>query len=141
MLVFGRPIYLTGMISVFVKAADAEHGKLGGKITLVPTVKGQMDEILWKHKGNKVVEFDGSQNKEFGSYVGRTVLDFVTGELIISALTTEDSGHYELEAHINNLLKYSQHQVEVIGKFVRKMFYTKVMHRLFVSILLTTHRL
>ncbi|XP_046902245.1 protein IWS1 homolog A-like isoform X5 [Hypomesus transpacificus] len=109
-------ILCIGVYFVFVKAADAEHGKLGGKITLVPTVKGQMDEILWKHKGNKVVEFDGSQNKEFGSYVGRTVLDFVTGELIISALTTEDSGHYELEAHINNLLKYSQHQVEVIAE-------------------------
>lgn len=120
------------MISVFVKAADPEHGKLGGKITLVPTVTGKMDEILWKHKGNQVVEFDGSQNKEFGSYVGRTVLDFVTGELIISDLTAEDSGHYEFEAYINNLPKYSHHQVEVIGKFVWKLAYTLLIQRLFV---------
>ena len=112
------------MISVFVKAADPEHGKLGGKITLVPTVTGQMDEILWKHKGNKVVESDGSQKKEFGPYVGRTVLDFVTGELIISDLTAEDSGGYELEANINSRLRYSNHQVEVIGKFVWKLCYT-----------------
>ncbi|XP_046902259.1 uncharacterized protein LOC124485036 isoform X2 [Hypomesus transpacificus] len=109
-------ILFIGVYFVFVKAADPEHGKLGGKITLVPTVTGKMDEILWKHKGNQVVEFDGSQNKEFGSYVGRTVLDFVTGELIISDLTAEDSGHYEFEAYINNLPKYSHHQVEVIAE-------------------------
>ncbi|XP_041700397.1 cell surface glycoprotein 1 isoform X2 [Coregonus clupeaformis] len=93
---------------------EQQYGGLGGEITLTPKVSGQPEDILWKHNGNKVVEFDGSQNVEYGRYKGRTVLDWDSGELSIKGLTDADSGPYELEAVINGKLQYSQHEVDVI---------------------------
>eukprot|EP00063_Salmo_salar_P054630 XP_014029465.1 PREDICTED: spore wall protein 2-like [Salmo salar] len=93
---------------------EQQYGGLGGKITLTPKVSGQPEDILWKHKGNKVVEFDGSQNVEYGSYKGRTILDWSSGALTIKGLADADSGPYELEAVVKGKLQYSQHEVDVI---------------------------
>ncbi|CAB1328878.1 unnamed protein product, partial [Coregonus sp. 'balchen'] len=93
---------------------EQQYGGLGGEITLTPKVSGQPEDILWKHNGNKVVEFDGSQNVEYGRYKGRTVLDWDSGELSIKGLTDADSGPYELEAAVKGKLQYSQHEVDVI---------------------------
>lgn len=111
---------------------EQQYGGLGGKITLTPKVSGQPEDILWKHKGNKVVEFDGSQNVEYGSYKGRTILDWSSGALTIKGLADADSGPYELEAVVKGTLQYSQHEVDVIGKCVMLLF--KGLHVRFVCI-------
>ncbi|KAL0963622.1 hypothetical protein UPYG_G00308730 [Umbra pygmaea] len=67
------------------------YGGLGGEITITPTIKGQPEDFLWLHKGNQVVEFDGTQNVEFGSYRGRTVLDWHTGALTIKDAVAQPS--------------------------------------------------
>ncbi|KAM9449032.1 uncharacterized protein ACWYII_013726 isoform 2-T2 [Salvelinus alpinus] len=93
---------------------EQQYGGLGGEITLTPKVSGQPEDILWKHIGNKVVEFDGSQNVEYGRYKGRTILDWDSGALTIKGLTDADSGPYELEAVVKGKLQYSHHEVDVI---------------------------
>ncbi|XP_038863017.1 spore wall protein 2-like isoform X2 [Salvelinus namaycush] len=93
---------------------EQQYGGLGGEITLTPKVSGQPQDILWKHNGNKVVEFDGSQNVEYGRYKGRTILDWGSGALTVKGLTDADSGPYELEAVVKGKLQYSQHEVDVI---------------------------
>ncbi|XP_029507794.2 uncharacterized protein LOC115122697 isoform X1 [Oncorhynchus nerka] len=93
---------------------EQQYGGLGREITLTPKVSGQPEDILWKHNGNKVVEFDRSQNVEYGSYKGRTILDWDSGALTIKGLTDADSGPYELEAVVKGKLQYSQHKVGVI---------------------------
>uniref|UniRef100_A0A3P8XHS1 Ig-like domain-containing protein n=1 Tax=Esox lucius TaxID=8010 RepID=A0A3P8XHS1_ESOLU len=96
------------------KTAAQEYGGRGGEIILTPTISGKLDEILWKHNGNKVVEFDRNNYTEYGSYKGRTVLERLKGELTIKGLTDADSGTYQLEAVINKKLQYSNHEVHVI---------------------------
>uniref|UniRef100_A0A4W5RNZ5 Ig-like domain-containing protein n=1 Tax=Hucho hucho TaxID=62062 RepID=A0A4W5RNZ5_9TELE len=93
---------------------EQQYGGLGGEITLTPKVYGQPEDILWKHNGNKVVEFDGSQNVEYGRYKDRTILVWDSGALTIKGLTDADSGPYELEAVVKGKLQYSQHEVGVI---------------------------
>lgn len=111
---------------------EQQYGGLGREITLTPKVSGQPEDILWKHIGNKVVEFDGSQNFEYGRFKGRTILDWDSGALTIKGLTDADSGPYELEAVVKGKLQYSQHEVGVIGKCVMLLF--KGLHVRFVCI-------
>uniref|UniRef100_A0A3Q2GC05 Immunoglobulin domain-containing protein n=1 Tax=Cyprinodon variegatus TaxID=28743 RepID=A0A3Q2GC05_CYPVA len=93
------------------------NGKNGQTVSFVTDIREPPNEILWKHDGNKVVEFDGSEQKAFGSYEHRVTLDWHSADLTISNLRYEDSGLYELETYINNKLDRKQYQLEVIGKF------------------------
>ncbi|KAM6985049.1 uncharacterized protein FYW47_001403 [Aplochiton taeniatus] len=99
-----------------VAGMDTQYGGKGMKTTLIPSITGQPDNILWKYMGNKVVEFDGSEQKEYGSYNNRIVLDWVTTELTILDLRHEDSGTYELEAANYGSLQTSKHQLLVIDE-------------------------
>ncbi|XP_064800283.1 location of vulva defective 1-like isoform X2 [Oncorhynchus masou masou] len=110
---FGKVILLLVYFLVEV-TGEQQYGGLGREITLTPKVSGQPEDILWKHNGNKVVEFDRSQNVEYGRYKGRTILDWDSGALTIKGLTDADSGPYELEAVVRGKLQYSQHKVGVI---------------------------
>lgn len=92
-----------------------------------PDIAGHPDRILWKYNGNKVVEFNGKEQKEFSPYENRITLDWVSAELDISDLRFEDSGNYELEVHINKALHRSFHKLEVIGALTFYLFFTKNM--------------
>lgn len=82
-----------------------------------PDITGHPDGILWKFKGNKVVEFDGQQQQVFRPYENRITLNWVTAELNIADLRSEDSGDYVLEVEINNALRTSYYALEVMGTF------------------------
>lgn len=77
------------------------------------------DSILWKHNGNKVVEFAGSEESVYGSYDGRIILNWHTAQLQISDLGLEDSGTYEYEIMTGGKLLVSSYELEVIGKSLR----------------------
>ncbi|KAG5267710.1 hypothetical protein AALO_G00224770 [Alosa alosa] len=85
-----------------------------GNVTLQPGVKGHIDEILWKHKGNKMVEWDRADPIEYLTFKGRTKLDIKTGDVTIVKLTKDDNGDYEAELLIGTDLKIIKHTVEVI---------------------------
>ncbi|KAL0963624.1 hypothetical protein UPYG_G00308750 [Umbra pygmaea] len=104
------------------------YGGLGGEITMTTNINGLPDDILWKHNTNKVVEFDGTENVEYGSYKGRTVLDWHTGALTIKDLTEEDSGPYVLETTINGNLQYSYYKVEVMNAVAQPSVTCEINH-------------
>ncbi|PWA31437.1 hypothetical protein CCH79_00002696, partial [Gambusia affinis] len=80
-------------------------------------------DILWKHiEGHsvyKVVHFDGSQEKLFGSYEGRVTLDWRSADLSISNLRYEDSGLYDLEIQINNKQMTKRYELIVIDRVTK----------------------
>lgn len=95
----------------------SDYGESGQEITLKPNIRGKPQEILWKHNGNMIVEYDESQMMEFGSFKGRVVLDFETGQLTIRNLNIYDSGQYQSEILINGKIQSSGQNVTVLGKF------------------------
>ncbi|XP_075896008.1 uncharacterized protein LOC142897500 isoform X2 [Nelusetta ayraudi] len=111
------PLFLCLLGSVPVQPVI--DGLKGQQVQLDPVVTGKPDEILWKHNGNKVVEFSGTEEQVFGSYRGRVILDRLTAGLQISDLRLEDSGEYELEVFTQGKWLQSSHQLEV-GEKVAK---------------------
>ncbi|XP_062420964.1 muscle M-line assembly protein unc-89-like isoform X3 [Pungitius pungitius] len=105
--------------SCLVAGQTSTFGLKGGNASLKPDITGQPDGILWKFKGNKVAEFDGKEQHVYGPYKNRITLDWVTAELTIAHLRLEDSGDYELEIEINNVLRTSYYALEVMDKVSR----------------------
>ncbi|XP_067300866.1 lymphocyte function-associated antigen 3 [Pseudorasbora parva] len=86
----------------------------GKDITLTPSIRGHPTDILWKHNGNKVLEYDGSEVLKYGSFTGRVEVDFETGELTIRKLKSQDSGQYQSDIVINEKVQTSTHTVTVL---------------------------
>lgn len=88
----------------------------GQQIQWVPIVTEAPNEILWNHNGNKVVEFDGTVAKVYGSYEGRVTLDRLTAQLQINDLRLEDSGKYDSEIYLKEKWLQTSFELKVIGK-------------------------
>ncbi|XP_034741445.1 uncharacterized protein LOC117952931 [Etheostoma cragini] len=102
-----------------VAGQSPKYALKGQEIFLKPDVAGQPDEILWKHNGNKVVEFNGIEQHVYTPYENRITLYWVSAELIITELRFEDSGDYELETEVNKELHRSVYKLEVIDKVAK----------------------
>ncbi|KAJ8350915.1 hypothetical protein SKAU_G00260450 [Synaphobranchus kaupii] len=98
----------------FGDVASTSYGITNGTITLKANIRGVLEEILWKWNDNKVVEVDKNSRDEYGRFAGRTVVNFTTGDLTITALTEGDSGNYQAEAQVAGKLQHSYHRVEII---------------------------
>ncbi|XP_047456459.1 nucleolar protein dao-5-like isoform X15 [Mugil cephalus] len=101
-----------------VAGQSTTYGLVGGTVTLKAD-EDTPDEILWKHKGNKVVEFSGNEQQEFGSFSNRITLDWGSADLTITNLRYEDSGEYVLEVYKNSKLTKSVLYLEVIDKVAK----------------------
>ncbi|XP_076025968.1 uncharacterized protein LOC143015783 isoform X4 [Genypterus blacodes] len=88
----------------------------GQNVTLTPSISGPPEQILWKHEGDKVIEFDGREEKVYSTYKNRITLDWHSAEIIIKDLQHNDTGEYELEAIINKKLVHAQHKVVVLDE-------------------------
>lgn len=93
-----------------------DYGESGNEITLTPSIRGNPEEILWTHNGNKVLEYDGSEVEKYGSFKDRVDVDFETGQLTIRKLNSQDSGKYQSEILINRKSQLSSHNLTVLGK-------------------------
>ncbi|XP_053184232.1 CD48 antigen-like [Scomber japonicus] len=91
----------------------------GQEVNIITSTSRQPDEILWKHNGNKVVEFNGQEQQVYPPYENRLTLDWHTAELNINELTFEDSGSYELETVLKKDFKRSFYKLEVIDKVTK----------------------
>lgn len=89
-----------------------------------PVITKSPDGILWKHNGNKVVEFGGTEEQVFGAYEGRASVDRNTARLLISDLRLEDSGEYELEVFARGKWRQTSYELEVIGE--KKLLFPQV---------------
>lgn len=112
-----QPVSLPLYSMCLVAGQSKQYALMQLAVNLKPAITGQPDEILWKHNGNKVVEFNGNEQQAYGQFKNRITLDWVSAELDITDLGFEDSGEYELEVYINNILHLSYFQLEVIGTF------------------------
>ena len=56
-----------------------------GIVTMQPLVEGEIEDILWKHNGNKMVEWDNKavNVREYLKFKGRIKLDIKTGDVTI----------------------------------------------------------
>lgn len=90
----------------------------GQQVGLKPSFTGEADEILWKHNGNKAIEFTGSEELVYGTFKNRVTLDWHSAQLNITDLRFEDSGDYDLEVVIKQMLYEYNYKLEVIGKFL-----------------------
>ncbi|XP_076603881.1 uncharacterized protein LOC143330967 isoform X2 [Chaetodon auriga] len=86
----------------------------GQEVSLKPDIAANSADILWKHNGNKVVEFDGREELVYGQFESRITLDWHSAELTITDLSFEDSGNYDLEIFRDNKLHYFRYKLEVI---------------------------
>ncbi|KAJ8013129.1 hypothetical protein DPEC_G00050090 [Dallia pectoralis] len=111
---FFKVIILFGVYCLVKKTTTQQYGCRGDAIFLTSGISGHPDNILWTLNENKVVEFDGTFHNDYGSFKGRTVLDWSNGDLTIKGLTDADSGHYQLEAVVNQKLQHADHEVQVI---------------------------
>ncbi|XP_073701118.1 uncharacterized protein [Garra rufa] len=91
-----------------------DYGESGSEITLTPSIRGKPEEILWTYKGNKVLEYDGSEVTKYGSFKGRVDVDFETGQLTIRRLNGQDSGKYQSEIWINRKVQIASHTLTVL---------------------------
>uniref|UniRef100_A0A3Q3XP28 Ig-like domain-containing protein n=1 Tax=Mola mola TaxID=94237 RepID=A0A3Q3XP28_MOLML len=88
----------------------------GQQVRLKPSFTGEADEILWKHNGNKAIEFSGNEELVYGTFKNRVTLDWHSAQLNITDLRFEDSGDYDLEVVIKQMLYEYNYKLEVIEK-------------------------
>ena len=83
-----------------------------------PLVEGEIEDILWRHNGNKMVEWDNKavNISQYLKFKGRIKLDLKTGYVTILNMTKDDSGLYDAEVIIRGKLINLKHRVEVTGK-------------------------
>ncbi|XP_033984636.1 protein IWS1 homolog A-like isoform X4 [Trematomus bernacchii] len=110
--------YLT-LTSCLVAGQSPEYALQGGEVSLKTDVTGQPDGILWKHKGNKVVEFNGREEQVYKPFENRVTVDWFSAGIQITDLRFEDSGEYELELELNKKLQRFFYQLEVIDKIAK----------------------
>lgn len=92
------------------------YGLQGQAVIFNPGIQTPPEDILWKHNGNKVVEFNGMTQTAYGSYEGRITLDWHAADIEIGNLRYEDSGEYVVEVFHKTLKTYT-YKLQVIGKF------------------------
>ncbi|XP_042560830.1 CD48 antigen-like isoform X1 [Clupea harengus] len=85
------------------------------RVTLQPLVEGEIENILWRHNGNKMVEWDNKAGNvsEYLKFKGRIKLDVKAGDVTIIHLTKDDSGLYDAVMIIQGKLIIRKHRVEV----------------------------
>ncbi|XP_029979877.1 uncharacterized protein LOC115411814 isoform X2 [Sphaeramia orbicularis] len=111
-----------------VAGQTSQYVLKGTEAKLLPSkTVSQPEEILWKHDGDKVIEFDGSEEKVFGQYENRVTLLWDSAELIIADVRYEDSGLYELDAFIKGKLHHFDFRLTVIDKVTKPVVSCKLM--------------
>lgn len=91
---------------------------MGETVTFRTDIKDRLDDILWKHNGNKVVQFDGNEQIEYSQFQRRVTLDWGSADLEINQLTHSDSGQYELDAAKGGGAIRRNFELKVLGQFI-----------------------
>ncbi|XP_064167002.1 uncharacterized protein LOC135240899 [Anguilla rostrata] len=97
---------LNVLASSILAAGDEVYGKDGGEITLTPgPFTGSLNRIVWKHGGDKAIEWEGGQTDAYREFKGSTSLDTKTGEMTITKLDPRFNGVYSSDVNGNRATK------------------------------------
>ncbi|XP_066543103.1 pregnancy-specific beta-1-glycoprotein 5-like [Hoplias malabaricus] len=89
--------------------------QIGTNYTLQPKITGKPQNILWKFKGTKVVEYENNNYYWYKDYESRGQLDILSGNLELKNLRKDDTGLYQSEIQVDGRLHNSDHNIEVMG--------------------------
>ncbi|XP_055009801.1 clumping factor A-like isoform X3 [Boleophthalmus pectinirostris] len=103
-------------LTLAVTGQSANYVLKGREAVLTPAINKFPDDILWKHNGDKVIQFDGAEETLFEPYHGRITLAWSTAKLTISDVRYEDSGEYELDIFSGQKLYRSQYMLKVLDE-------------------------
>ncbi|XP_067439568.1 uncharacterized protein [Thunnus thynnus] len=79
------------------------YGKIGDEAVLSSDSEvNPITSIEWKHGADLAMEWYGGETFSYRHFTDRGLLNTLTGELMITGLTPDDSGNYTVE--INNIL-------------------------------------
>lgn len=108
----------SSLFCFLVAGQSTQYGLVGETVTFRTDIKDRLDDILWKHNGNKVVQFDGNEQIEYSQFQRRVTLDWGSADLEINQLTHSDSGQYELDAAKGGGAIRRNFELKVLGQFI-----------------------
>ncbi|XP_035248770.1 uncharacterized protein LOC118213757 isoform X5 [Anguilla anguilla] len=90
------------------------YGKDGGEITLTPgPFSGPLERIVWKHGGDKAIEWEGGITDAYRQFRGSTSLNETTGEMRITNLDSTFNGVYSSD--VNGIQATKKWKLTVLG--------------------------
>ncbi|XP_039456000.1 signaling lymphocytic activation molecule-like isoform X1 [Oreochromis aureus] len=107
------------LTSSAVSGQSTQYGLVGETVTFRTDFTDPPDDILWKHNGNKVVQFDGNEQTEYNPFQKRITLDWHSADLEINHLTHSDSGQYELDAAKKDGLNRLNFELKVLDRVTK----------------------
>ncbi|XP_051283184.1 CD48 antigen [Dicentrarchus labrax] len=96
---------------VFADSEKTVYKKVGDEVVLNPDTTIVPTSILWKKLPDIAIEWDGESVEAFREFKGRSSLNISNGEMTITRLTREDSGHYIPE--INSVVSSATHLIVI----------------------------
>ncbi|XP_005921410.3 uncharacterized protein LOC102306582, partial [Haplochromis burtoni] len=107
------------LTSSAVSGQSTQYVLLGETVTFRTNFTLPPDDILWKHNGNKVVQFDGNEQTEYNPFQKRITLDWHSADLEINQLTHSDSGQYQLDAAKKDGLNRLNFELKVLDRVTK----------------------
>ncbi|XP_039599744.1 uncharacterized protein DDB_G0287625-like isoform X2 [Polypterus senegalus] len=96
------------------QAGGLVYGLKNGMVIMSPDFPGNMDEITWKFKEDKVAELNGDSIEYYGIFKNKVILYKNNGSLELKNLQAQDSGKYEVEIVQNGHIKNDIFDLRVI---------------------------
>ncbi|XP_072246421.1 SLAM family member 9-like [Leuresthes tenuis] len=105
--------WLSAALDVTQARAETVYFALGGELVLRPQLSVPITSITWKNKGNIVAEWIERvlPLEYYGGFKTNTVLNVITGELIISNMTKDHDGSFTVEVNF----KYHDVVYDTVG--------------------------
>ncbi|XP_069010065.1 nucleolar protein dao-5-like isoform X2 [Embiotoca jacksoni] len=99
-----------------VAGQTIEYALVGQTVKFSASLRKSPSDILWKHDGDKAIDFNGNEEHVYNPYENRVTLDWQSADLEITDLKYEDSGNYVLEVYTNNIFETLNYKLEVMDK-------------------------
>ncbi|XP_051781639.1 uncharacterized protein LOC114650837 isoform X2 [Erpetoichthys calabaricus] len=96
------------------QAGGLVYGLKNGMVIMSPDFPGNMDEITWKFKEDKVAELNGDNIEYYGIFKSKVILYKNNGSLELKNLQAQDSGTYEVEIVQNGRINNDMFNLRVI---------------------------
>lgn len=99
-------------------SVELVYSLLNEDVVLTPQFNGELQEVLWRYKKDKIAEYTSSPEslEYFSRFKGRSELNTADGSLTIKRVTFEDIGNYYAELQVDGRTQTHTFNIEVISK-------------------------